>query len=443
MKKRPVTMVSCSQTGPFKKYQCKSCGDKIVIAASDAYCPKCCSEIPKADFEAEGLSLKADLTASVAEQGHRLVCQSCDAKLYSTNKMSSEALANSCYCPVCASGDLDVVEDDDDFGDDGVNPEVNEQMDSKCKTKAGEDCEGEDCPPDDNLEDGETDAKTEAGSDPITDDPSEGEPTPEDDVEEEVKDTLSPDEDEDFNDMEAALIASPEQAWVIFHKGNPRYRIGISKISAAVHPIFATEVFLKSFQDRVKETSIAQAVKEFNADILDAKMISSTDLEPLAYNTFQTTVLPKFLDCVALAIEASAKGIYPELNSELKAAFFDEIVARGITPSRAQEAIEAAFISAGTDVFTAIVSKAMELMNKDGKVLSEIKATVQRAGIVAGAPVVTGSDLEEQEVRSKLKAGSIPVTASQSEVTSTVSKATPLAKATVDQLRTRLNLGKQ
>jgi len=138
---------------------------------------------------------------------------------------------------------------------------------------------------------------------------------------------------------------------------------------------------------------------------------------------------------LALAIEGSAKGVYPNLNKDLKASFFDELVARGMPESKVQEAIEAAFLSAGTDVFTAIVAKATELMYKSEDSYKDLKATIQSAGIIHGKPTLIEDDLEKKEVREKLIAGSVPL----SFVNSSDSVATPFALKSVQKFRDRIS----
>jgi len=245
---------------------------------------------------------------------------------------------------------------------------------------------------------------------------------------------------EEGSEIEAAMVSSPEPTWFLFKSGKPILKITKSKVHADAHPIFATESFVEMFKARVEEASLISAIKDFNAEVVkDDEVINSLDLEKLAFDRLQSQVIPKFQDCLALAIEGSAKGVYPNLNKELKASFYDELVARGLPETKCQEAIEAAFLSAGTDVFMALVAKATELMYKPDNSFKELKATIQSAGIVHGKPTVTEDDLEKKEVRERLSAGNLPL---QNLVSTTDSLTAPFALKSVQSFRDRISFRK-
>jgi len=381
-------LFSSSAVGPYRKYHCEDCDTNVVASgADDKFCPFCYSEL-----SGEGKTLKAEFSASVTGQKPKFKCSTCEKEIYSTIDKDAEEVLNTCYCPACGSAEIEKIE--------GTEEEATEgKKDEKPVT------EGDEKP----VTEGDEKPVTEGDEKPVT---------------------------EDDESLEAALISSPEPTWYLFKKGIPVLKITKSKVHADAHPLFATQDFIEIFKGRVSETSLASAIKEFNADVVkDEEMINSLDLETLAFDKLQAQVIPKFQDCIALTIEASVKGVYPNLNKDLKASFFDELVARGLPESKAQEAIEAAFLSAGTDVFTAIVAKATELMYKSEESYKDLKTTIQSAGVIHGKPSLTEEDIERKDMREKLTAGSVPL----SFISSNDSVNTPFSLKSVEKIKQRIS----
>jgi len=379
-------LFSSSAIGPYLKFHCDDCDMNVVASAEDKFCPFCYSEITD-----KGKTLKAGFVASVSGQKPKFKCSTCEKEIFSTSEKDDEEVLNTCYCPACGSAEVEKLESSEEevaeVSEKPIDAEGEESIEEK------DEVEGCDKPP------------------------------------------MSAEGDEE-PEMEAALISSPEPTWFFFKKGKPILKITKSKVHTDAHPIFATKDFIDIFKARISELSLSAAIKEFNAEVVkDEEVINSLDLESLAFDKLQAQVIPKFQDCLALAIEGSAKGVYPNLNKDLKASFFDELVARGMPESKVQEAIEAAFLSAGTDVFTAIVAKATELMYKSEDSYKDLKATIQSAGIIHGKPTLTEDDLEKREVREKLIAGSLPL----SFVNSSDSVATPFALKSVQKFRDRIS----
>jgi len=373
-------LFSSSAEGPYRKVHCDDCDQSVVMSSTDKFCPFCYSELNPA----EGKALKAEFRASVENQKARFICSTCEKEIYTTLDKSDEEIINCCYCPACGSSEIeacDEVKGEEEAKEESAEPKVED------------------------IEEPENQVEMEEGS-----------------------------------EMEATMVSSPEPTWFFFKRGKPILKIEKSKVHADAHPIFATESFVEMFKARVDEVSLISAIKEFNAEVIkDDEVINSLDLEKLAFDRLQSQVIPRFQDCLALAIEGSAKGVYPTLNDELKASFYDELVARGLPESKAKEAIEAAFLSAGTDVFMALVAKATELMYKPENSFKELKATIQSAGIVHGKPTVTEDDLEKKEVRERLSAGNLPL---QSVISATDSLKAPFALKSVQSFRDRISFRK-
>jgi hypothetical protein len=261
----------------------------------------------------------------------------------------------------------------------------------------------------------------------------------EDNVEEGQEDKENSQEESDIESFEAALLANPE-SWIIFKNGSPILRILKSSTPADAHVIFSSPDFIKVFKQEAKEKSLASAINSFNAEIMDEReVIRYLDIKSMAFDQLRASAIPKFQGCLALALEGASKGIYPDVYSELKGAFFDELVSRGMEDRDATAAIEASFTSSGSDVFSALIAKATELMYKPKKEFVAIKATIQTAGVVPNANL-SGDDLERKLFRERLKEGNIPIATREGILTASSSSA--LAASTINSLRARISLGR-
>jgi len=241
--------------------------------------------------------------------------------------------------------------------------------------------------------------------------------------------------DTDIEGLEAALLSQPEQQWVVFANGEPILKLRLSKQPEESRYVFSTTQFPVIFKQRALETSLFAAAKEFNADIIDQqKIVSVADVEDVAYERLQAIVIPRFLDCMSIAIEGMTRNFYPELNGELKANFYDELKARGINDP--EDIIEASFDSAGSTVFAALVTKAMELYNKPEEIRAELKTTIFSTSKVKTSKVSQEAQ-EQREFKERLVAANVPVVSTEPIL------ATTFAKASVDDIRGRLNLSRR
>lgn len=252
------------------------------------------------------------------------------------------------------------------------------------------------------------------------------------DAEEETSDVQDKLADKDVDQMEAALLSQPEPQWVVFSKGQPVFSMKQSKQPEESKYIFTTAKFFSVFKQRAKETSLFAAVKEFNADVLDkTQIMSALDVEDAAYERLQAVVLPRFIDCVMTAIEGMTRNVYPDLSAELKACFYDELRARGIPDS--ESLVEDSFDSAGSKVFAAVFSKAMELYNKPDAVRAEIKSTIFSTNRVKSSTREPRISQDNAEFRARLIEGNVPVMTSEPIIAG-------MLQSSVEDMRTRLNL---
>lgn len=416
--KKSIPLISCSLDGPHYLFTCEDCGERVIASADDSHCPFCYASLPS---EREEVSSEMAASLGQEEDVVELRCDTCDKTMFVKNtKKSVEELCNSLFCVSCGSAEVTLPEDDseDDFEDDVKDDKESE---GKCKSTA-DDGEVNDDSENSDSEDKNDDKQVE-------DEKKDREKV----VTEEVQDKLGSAAVDDFEPVRSSTS-------IIFlsKEGNPAFRICKSKINASAHALFDTNKFIEIFQNHAKETGLSQAIKEFNGEIYDsAKVISSLDLEALAFEQLRSSVMPKFIDCIALAIEGGTKGIYGDVHTSLKASFYDEMLARGVAENQIIPTIEAAFASAGPDVFSNIIAKAQELFNKSEESFKEIKSTIQAASnvsIKANADI----DLEQQEIRSKLNEGNVSI--SLREPVSTMAKESAFASANVEDLRSRMSL---
>jgi len=384
----PITVTSSSGS-PLLKVSCLECGSEVLASKNDKFCTVCGSGI---EVKKTGIKIEA----SVKDLRPSLLCATCENKIYVSDKEDPVHIATTMYCPVCGSAEIDMVEEEVIEPEEVIEEEVIE--------------------PEEEVEE-----------------------EVEEEEEEEVQDKLG---DIEVDELEAALLAKPEDHWMIFSNGEPLLRFLKSNQPEESHAIFSTSKFFDFFQQRAKETSLFGASREFNAElIIPDKIMTTSDVEEVVYDRLQSTVLPKFLDCTSLAIEGMVRNIYPDLSLELKASFYDELRARGI--AEPNEVVEAVFDAAGSKVFAAIVAKAMELYNKPDEIRSELKSTIlsteKATNVTVNEEKLSEDDVESIEVKAKLRDGNIPL--KETVVSNVVSNR--FAKASVNDLRDRISLGRR
>ena len=240
-KDSPIVVTS-QKNSPMYASECEDCGYNIVASIRDQYCPLCGTLAPEEVYE------EAKVEASSTKLKPCVICATCNSTLYSGDDADPVEMASKFYCTVCGSAEVDIKEGEDDDEDEGFEEKKEEEDEDK------EDVE--------------------------------------DDAEDEVQDKL---ENVQVEDLEATLLSSPEENWVLFHKGNPILRLKKSNQTVESSSLFTSPKFFDIFLQKAKETSIFTAAREFKADILDNKIMTSADVENSVYNRLQAHVLPKFL----------------------------------------------------------------------------------------------------------------------------------------------------
>lgn len=495
-KNKPILIFS-SSSDSLRKITCNCCEKNLVVASIDKFCPICFSEFktdsvpvrlsassstlePRLTCEECGTDIYSNSLKDNKALASSMFCPKCGGSKVkaSFDEEIEETFNEDEYEDVEASNDSEYDDVEEDFNEDEYD-DIEAKADLKSSTCAdGSECEDEELEYEDVEASNDTEEEFDESeykdleklSGSIKDKFSKIKSSNEyDDIEEELAASEEEYEDEnieakadvkastcedgsecesteeepmDYSDidpesLEASFLNLPEPTWMFFSKGNPVIKLKKSRVSADSHLLFATSKFPELFLNRMKESCVATAIKDFNAEVFNtASLMNSVDLENMAFEKLQANILPKFQDCMALTIEGAAKGVYPELNQELKASFFDAFVSRGMPESQVKEAIEASFLDAGPIVFSSIIAKATELMYKKEEAYSEIKATIQASGTVRS---VTEEDMEAKEFKAKLKAGNLPF--STNDLSNSALQSS-IAKTSLDSYRNKIKFKK-
>lgn len=461
-------LITAATGVPLGTYTCASCDAVVKASKDDRYCPFCAEPAPD-DFKT---SSKQAISAEVNTDHAILVCAGCTNVIHTDYPAAkAEDVANTIFCPVCASEDVDVATEEDLDAEDGEELDdtgTDTDTDTDTELDATDDGDADDVGGDsDPREDGDSDElDTDDAELDATDDSSDvdvdvdadnGAVNEDEDSTEDAVDGMEDVDDDEgeaveqkitsedlVNDMEAQLIAgsTDNPIWYLFHKGTPIFRIEASTQPQEVRgTLFKQPRFVDFFKQRIRETTVAQAMKEFGAQMVEPqKLMAALDVESLAYERLQGTVLPQFTDCLDMAIQGMVRNVYPELQIELKASFYDEMTARGI--QNPEQAIDAAFSTCGTKVFQGLVAKALELFNKPTNVREELKATIMATAGVKSAVTATAEQTDLQEFRSKLAASSVPV-ANPEPLTTVQPVAAALHTGVVDNVRSKIAFRKR
>lgn len=393
MKNQKAVVIATSTEGLVVRH-CNSCGDTYIGAQADTYCPHCFSD---SDFTDEELTAKLRVSVAAStdlqQDVKTLVCSSCNREvIIAGDKRSADDLSALLYCPNCGCGDFvsaDATPTDADAA--GKKDEI---------------------PPLDDSDDEKTEEPRKSDEDDSAGGDEDGSSS---DVEDDVKESLSEEalassmlDELQFAALSAASNGSSDDVLLACNgKAEPVFTLRKSKMTAQAQTIFGQPAFLKAFADRAREVGLLAAVQEFNGDLIKPQAIATAaDVERLGLvstKKIREEFTPRFLEALATAIEGTSKGLYPEITNEFKGNLYDEIVARiGGNEDNVVQGIEAGFANSSRG-FSALVAKAIELMEKPATAYEEVKAMVKSAPAVLTANSF-GRSSEEEQVRASLQA---------------------------------------
>lgn len=425
MKKMLVT--SATKEAPVYSFTCEHCGESILSSVSNKtpHCSVCGFELsPK-----KGEQVKKDtISASSDKNSLHVVCSHCKEHLVFANS-AADTDSECCsiyFCNVCGSGDL-VTEEEFKNGNADLNS-VLAGMDEG--TVSDDDSDDVTDDSDDNGSEVNDDLGNKQAQDETEEDvqvtlDSEGETADPDDLQ-----WLSVDDEE--NGENGTLIACTKKDAIpllIFRKND---------CPAQMKAHFATNTFLNAFSQIAHKEGMVSAVQKLGGKGFSHRnLISTLGMQAAAYDHMNKHVLPKLVECMALTVEGATKGIYPDVLQSIQASFMQEMIANGLPEDKAYIACQSA-LGSNTTVFSSILAKALELMNKSPEAFNEVKSTV-RASV--GLQAATLYDPEQVKTREALNASSKKLVISNS--TSSTFKPNLNRDDLIAETRKALNLGRK
>lgn len=393
MRKTMTIVADTSQ--PMKKHICAKCGSDVILDAASNYCPFCGESL-----ESSGEQVKANVMASIVDTDNiEVQCNDCKSVLsvYNSDRTSSEFVLSH-YCPVCGGTDLE----DSIFTDSACT-------DESCDVEA----ENEDI--DDNKED-----KIEETQDDVKE--SLESPTLE------STDLTWKSVDDEENGKEGTLVAFSASS------GNPLFIFRKKNCNDDMKSLFGSSLMIQAFNQICDKEGIGNAVAKFGGKAFNSKQIlESNYIDTLVDNKIKNSVIPKFIECMALAVEGAMKGIYPDLRKSMNDSMCNELQGAGLPYERVQAAVKCTFGSgACSTIYSSILAKAMELFNKSESNYSETKSIIASAENSNSTPM----DDEQMSVRAALNASTMSI------VTPSVYGSHSSQSSEVSELRQRLKFSR-
>jgi predicted RNA-binding Zn-ribbon protein involved in translation (DUF1610 family) len=410
---KTLVITANSSESALAKFSCTACGNSVLGSKNEiTTCPHCGEK-----FEGEGQRIKANVLAGVDQtEKAEITCTDCGAKLgiSNANRTCSE-LSASLYCPICGGASL---------------CESSECNSSECNSAEGE---GSDPFTDAACADGscdEVNGEDESDDDSVVDDDViDNRAT---DTEDDVKSSLDDSDDLQWKSVNDAENG-PDGTLVAFSAktGNPMYVFKRSKCSADIQSIFGTNSMISGFKHIAKTEGVGSAVSKFGGSIFSNKVLTPAYIESLAQARINNSVLPRLIECMALATEGGIKGIYPDINKELRDSMMNELIGSGIPRERVEACVSSILGNNATTLYASILAKAVALLKKPQPVFEETKAMI----CAANTGSFTAEDAEHHKVRAALNASSMRLLdPSVAEITSSVKD------DSVTELKSRLNL---
>lgn len=410
-----LVITANSSKSALAKFSCTACGNSILGSKNEiTICPHCGEK-----FEGEGTQVKANVLAGVNQTDKaEITCTDCGAKLgiANANRTCSE-LSASLYCPICGGASLCEASECNsaDDSEDGTDPFSDAACtDGSCDEVNADDQSDDDANDDDSV---------------VDDDVIDNRAT---DTEDDVKSSLDDTDDLQWKSVNDAENG-PDGTLVAFSAktGNPMYVFKRNKCSADIQSIFGTTSMISGFKHIAKTEGVGSAVSKFGGSIFSNKVLTPAYIESLAQARINDSVLPRLIECMALATEGGIKGIYPDINKELRDNMMNELIGSGIPRERVEACVSSVLGNNATTLYASILAKAVALLKKPQPVFEETKAMI----CAANTGSFTAEDAEHHKVRAALNASSMRLLdPSVTEITSSVKD------DSVTELKSRLNL---
>lgn len=416
---KSLVIKATTSTANLGKFSCNTCGGEIIGSADLEFCPHCGEE-----FKDTPKKVKTSISASLDSSKKAIICcASCNTKFNAFNTpKTSEELAISLYCPVCGNDEMSVVDNCDEDCDENTectgcdeNAECVNECDDECDDES--DC----CEQNSSLKEFE-----EAKEDKVQE------------TEKDIQDVLNNEQNEttvdnlqwktvndSVNGENGTLIAFSAST------GLPVFVFKKDKCNSDIQSIFASSSMISGFNQISKSEGIGSALEKFGGSIYKNSIIESSYINDLAIKKATTELLPKLVECMALAAEGAIKGMYPEVRKDLYNSLINELQGSGIPVDRIEAAIRTTMGNGGTTAYASLLSKAMDLMKKDDNIFEETKSMICGASNIN----MSNDDIEQYKIRTALNASSIRI----NEVS--IPSNTSMRDSEVEILRKKLNFG--
>lgn len=384
---------------PLVRHECSRCHNPSVADTSITACPYCGE-----GFDDKPTNLKTNVTASLSGKSCiKVTCSQCNhtTEVYNSDHNAYE-FSLTRFCPCCGASELDETPTSDDDASTPpatdkkptTTPAANDNQDDSSSDDSGfnsETCTGADC---EEVSASDDSTPDESKQDAITE------------TQEDVQETLDDSDDGSEDDPEAIDVDTLQWRTFDDEKGKdntlvafnasaiPLFRFQKDKCTQGIQDIFGTKLMITAFNQIANEKGIGQAVSQFNGCPCNNPQILNSDyVDSLVQNKLMTTLLPKLIECFALATDGALKGVYPDVRNDIYDSFANSLMGYGLPREVIDEAISTNLGAGGNTVFASLLSKAVELMAKTPEAYDEAKSMISAA--VSPKPQI---DPERQKV---------------------------------------------
>jgi Zn finger protein HypA/HybF involved in hydrogenase expression len=417
------------------KFTCQACGNTTITNKDMTFCPHCGEK-----YEVESKKIKASLEASLDDSScSKIKCSGCPSVLDVYSDKSSDELALSMYCPVCGSASLVASDDSDSDSEENENENNDfDESDSEDSERSGSESEKSEEPkdtsatqPQQSQSQSQPDLKDvkisnyagqpfnsnvcqDGDCDQIISADAELKKAKSNKIEEIESDVAHVLDGETESELQWRSVDDSENGkngtLVAFSAktGLPLFVFKKSKCSKDIQSMFGSSAMISGFKQIAKSEGIGSAINKFGGQVYSNKLLEDSYIENRAEVKARTEILPKLIECMALAADGAVKGIYPDVRKDLNQALCNQLQGNGIPKDRIEAAVHNVLGSGAATVYASLLSKATELMNKPAPILEETKAMI----LTASVPSYSYKDpsVEEAKVKSVLNASNIQVT---------------------------------